>query len=232
MRHRGRVQTGGDEAGEVRHVGPQIRADLVGDGAERLEVEGARVGGPAGDEHLRALGQGLLTDAVHVDAVGLRVDLVGDDVVELAGEVELHAVGEVTTVRQGQTHDLVAGIGQGVEDGGVGLRAGVRLDVGELGAEQGLRTVAGEILDDVGVLAASVVATARVALRVLVGEDRTLRLQHGAGDEVLGGDHLEEVALTGDLATDGGVDLRVENGQFLVAKVRRLSGHGRLSQPF
>ena len=33
------VQTGGDQAGEVRHVDHQVRADFVGDPAERGEVE-------------------------------------------------------------------------------------------------------------------------------------------------------------------------------------------------
>ena len=53
------------------------------------------------------------------------------------------------------------GLEQRVEDGGVGLRAGVRLDVGVLGAEELLGAVDRELLDDVDVLAAAVVAPAR-----------------------------------------------------------------------
>ncbi len=53
----------------------------------------------------------------------------------------------------------------------VRLRAGVRLHVGVLGAEQRLRAVDRELLDDVHVLAAAVVALARIALGVLVRED-------------------------------------------------------------
>ena len=41
-RHGRRVQPRGDETGEVRHVDPELRADLVGDRAERGEVEVAR----------------------------------------------------------------------------------------------------------------------------------------------------------------------------------------------
>ena len=48
-----RVLAGGDQPGEVRHVHHQPGADRVGDLAERGEVELARVGGPAGDDHLR-----------------------------------------------------------------------------------------------------------------------------------------------------------------------------------
>ena len=68
-----------------------------------------------------------------------------------------------------QAHDRVAGLEQRVVDGGVGLRAGVRLDVGVLAAEQRLRALDRERLDHVDVLAAAVVALAGVALGVLVG---------------------------------------------------------------
>ena len=63
-------------------------------------------------------------------------------------------------MRQREAHDRVAGLEQRVVDGGVGLRAGVRLDVGVLGAEERLRAVDRELLGDVDVLAAAVVALA------------------------------------------------------------------------
>ena len=201
------------------HVDPQLGADLVRDLTERREVEGARVGGPASDDDLGLLSQGLLADLVHVDAHGLRVDLVRGDIVKLAGEVELHAVGEVTAVGQGQAHDLVTRLGQGGEHCCVGLRTGVRLDVGELGAEELLGAGNGQVLDDVDVLAATVVAAARVALRVLVGEHGALCLQHGARHEVLRGNHFKGVALTGDFAADGLEDLRVELAHLLVTHI-------------
>ena len=58
VRHRRRVQARGHEAGEVRHVHPEQRADLVGDRAERGEVELPRVRRPARDDHLRAVLEG------------------------------------------------------------------------------------------------------------------------------------------------------------------------------
>ena len=64
-----RVQTRGDQAGEVRHVDHQVRADLVGDAAERGEVELTRVGRPAGQDQLRAVFPGQALDLVHVDQV-------------------------------------------------------------------------------------------------------------------------------------------------------------------
>ena len=53
------------------------------------------------------------------------------------------------------------GLEQRVVHRGVGLRAGVRLDVRVLGAEQRLGAVDRELLGDVDVLAAAVVASAR-----------------------------------------------------------------------
>ena len=55
-----------------------------------------------------------------------------------------------------------------MQDGRVGLRARVRLHVGVVGAEQFLGTLDGQRLDVVDVLAAAVVALARIALGVLV----------------------------------------------------------------
>ena len=90
--HRARVQAGGDQPGEVGHVDQQQRADLVGDLAERGEVELARVGGPAGDDHLRLALLGEPRDLVHVDPVSSRRRPVRRDVVEPARDVDLHAV--------------------------------------------------------------------------------------------------------------------------------------------
>ena len=73
-------------------------------------------------------------------------------------------------MREAEAHDPVARLQQRVVDGRVGLRARVRLDVGVLGAEQRLRAVDRELLDDVDELAAAVVALARIALGVLVGQ--------------------------------------------------------------
>ena len=57
----------------------------------------------------------------------------------------------------------------------VRLRARMRLDVGVLGAEQLLGAIDRELLGDVDELAAAVVALARIAFGVLVGELRALR---------------------------------------------------------
>ena len=213
VRHRARVQPGGHEAGEVRHVRPEQRAHLVGDRAEGCEVEVARVRGPAGDDHLRLLGDGLLAELVHVDPEVVFLDLVGGDLVELAGEVQLHAVGQVAAVGQGQAQDLVPRGDHGGERRGVGLGTGVRLDVGVFGAEELLDAVDRELLGDVDVFAAAVVAAAGVALGVFVGQDRALGFHHGARGEVLGGDHFQGAALAAQFLGQDGGDFGIEFGQ-------------------
>ena len=71
----------------------------------------------------------------------------------------------------GQTHAEkgLARLQQGQEDRSVGLCAGMRLHVRELAAKQLLGPLDGQVLGHIHMLAATVVATARVALGVLVG---------------------------------------------------------------
>ncbi len=152
-------------------------------------------------------------DLLHVDGQVLAPHVVGDDLVELARDVQLHPVREVAAVVERHAHDLVAGLEQRHVDGVVGLGARVRLHVRVLGAEQLLGAVDRELLGDVHLLAAAVVAAARVALGVLVGEHRARRLEHGLGDEVLRGDHLQRVLLAAQLALEHLGDLGVHLGQ-------------------
>ena len=206
--HRVGVLARRHEAGEVRHVDDEVGADGVGDRAEALEVQEARVGAPAREDQLRPALVGDALDLVHVDEARLARDLVGRDVVQAPGDVELHAVREVAAVGQREAHDRVARLQERVVDGGVGLGAGVRLDVGVLGAEERLRAIDRQLLDDVDVLAAAVVALAGIALGVLVGQHAALALEDRLRDEVLRGDHLERALLALELVLEGVGDLR------------------------
>ena len=85
----------------------------------------------------------------------------------------------------------------------IGLAAGMRLHIGVVGTEQALDAIDGQLLDDVDILAATVVALARIAFGVLVGEHRTLRLEHARTGVVLRGDELDVLFLPHALAVDG-----------------------------
>ena len=135
---------------------------------------------------------------------------VRDDLEVLAREIQRVAVREVAAVREVHAEHRVARLEHGDVDGHVGLRAGVRLDVDVLGAEQLLRAIDRERLGDVDELAAAVVALARIAFGVLVRHHRAGRLEHGEADEVLGRDQLEAFFLASDFVADGGGDFGID----------------------
>jgi hypothetical protein len=162
----------------VRHVDHEVRAHAACDLGKASPVDDARVGGKPGDDQLRPV---LLGKALHlriIDLAGVGTDAVLRGTEVFAGEVDLRPVRQVTAVVEAHAEDRIARLHQRQVGGGVRLRARVRLHVGEVGAEQPLGAVDGELLDDVHVLAAAVVALARIPFGVLVGEHRALRLQH------------------------------------------------------
>ena len=93
----------------------------------------------------------------------------------------------------------------------VGLGPGVGLDIGVLRPEELLGPIDGQLLHLVDHRTALVVAPARVALGVLVGEDRTRGGHHRGRGEVLRGDEVDVGVLPFDVfadeAGDCGVDL-------------------------
>ncbi len=209
VRHRRRVQAGGDQAGDVGDVGHQQRARAVGDLAEAGEVDHPAVGGGAADDELRPVLERQALDLVVVDPLGRAVDAVGGDLEIAAGVGEPVAVGEMAAAGEVHAEQPVARAQQREVDRHVGAGARVRLDVGVLGAEQRLGPLDGRRLDAIDDLAAAVVAAPRVALGVLVGGDAAGRLEHGAAGEVLRGDQLEPFVLATALVGEGGVDLGV-----------------------
>jgi hypothetical protein len=118
--HGAGVGTAGDEAGDVGHVDEEDRADFAGDRGEVFEVDGAGVGAGAGEDELWFVVAGEAGNIVHVDAVGFAIDAVTDGWVPAAGEVELHAVGEVAAVGEVHGEDGVADFEGGEVDGLVG----------------------------------------------------------------------------------------------------------------
>ena len=112
-----------------------------------------------------------------------------------------------------KTHERVARLQQREEHGLVGLAAGIRLHIGELAIEQPGDALDRQRLDDIDKLAAAVIAPARIALGIFVGQDRTLRIEHRLGDDILRSDQLDLVALAAKLLLDRGRDLRIDLGE-------------------
>ena len=199
VRHGRRVQARGDEPRDVGDVDHQISADFIGDLAQAGEVDDARIGGRACDDHLRLVFEGEFFEGVVVDALVSLGHAVGNDVEILARDIDGRAVREVPAVGEVHAENGIAGGEQGEIYGGVRLRAAVRLDVGVVAAEELLAAFDGEVFDDIDVPAAAVVALAGQALRILVGEVRADRRHHRGGNEVFAGDQLDVAALAAEL---------------------------------
>ena len=199
VRHRGRVLARGDQTGNVRHIDHQQAASLVGDVAQPGKVDDARIGGRARDDEFGLHFKRLTFKRVVVDDLFLLRHAIRHEVEVLTGHVDRAAVRQMAAVREVHTHDRVAGVEHRKVDRHVRLRAGMRLDVGMLCAKELLRAVAGQILHDVHILASAVIALARIALRIFIGQVRAHRGEHCVADEVLRSDQLDVLVLTGEL---------------------------------
>mmetsp|Transcript_96733 Transcript_96733/g.269173 ORF Transcript_96733/g.269173 Transcript_96733/m.269173 type:complete len:376 (-) Transcript_96733:96-1223(-) len=220
-----RVDARGDQAGIVGHVHHEVGADFLGDLAKALEVDAQRVGRGAGDDQLGLLLAGQGFHRVVVDGL-IGVQAIADHVEPLAAHVQRHAVSQVPAFGQAHAHDGVAGLQQRKEHALVGLRAGIGLHVGEFGAEELLQTIDGQLLNHVHVLAAAVIALARVAFGVLVGELAALGLHDGRRGVVLAGDQLDMVFLAAVFVLDCRPEFRVDQGEGGGGAVK----HGRCSE--
>ena len=184
--------------GRVGGVEHEAGPHRVGDLPERQRVDDPGVGGGAGHDELGPFAPGHVGDLVEVDdlaglvrVVGGRRHPVGDEAPHLGGDAGRGAVGQVTAVVEPHGQDGVARLEERLVDGQVGVGPGMGLDVGVLGPEQRVEAAPGQVLDLVDDLVAAVVAAARIALGVLVGEDRTGGGQDGGRGEVLRGDELQ-----------------------------------------
>ena len=91
----------------------------------------------------------------------------------------------MAAVREIHSENGIARLERGHIDRDIGLRAGVRLHVGVLGAEELLRAVDRKLLGLVDEFAAAVIALRAVAFGVLIRQHRAHRFEHRFGDEVL-----------------------------------------------
>ena len=106
----------GHQARGVRDVGHEGGPRLVGDLAERLEVDGAGEGRATRDDELRAVLLGQVSHLVEIDPLRVPGDAVRHDGVEPPREVhgasrrEMAAVGEIgpkdhiSRLEQGEVH--------------------------------------------------------------------------------------------------------------------------------
>src|SRR3569833_3124236 len=207
------MRSPGDEAGDVRDVGDEDRAGLAGDLRERREGDRARDRRAPAQDDLRTLPPGQVPYLVHVDPAGLAADTVAHRAQPLAGDRHRRPGGQMATARELERQKGVTGLHERQVHGEVGGRAGVRLHVGVRDAEQRAGAGLGQLLHRVHDLLTLVVALARVALGVFVGEHRPGGLEHGRRDVVLRRDEPELVVLAGGLRLDEVGDVGVGGGE-------------------
>ncbi len=124
---------------------------------------------------------------------------------------------QVAAVRQIKPQHGVARLERREIDAQVGLAARVGLDIGMLGAEELLGTVAGQIFDNVDAFAAAVVAPAGIPFGVFIRKHAADGLHHRRARIVFAGDHFEAIFLALDLGGDG----RPDGGVFFFNKIHR-----------
>ena len=185
VRHRALVDAGDHQAGNVGDVADEVGADLFGDLAEDLEVDDARICGGAADDDLGPMLLRQIADQIEVQSAGLRVDLVGDRVEEFARHGDFPAVGQVTAVIEGHTHDRLARFDQRCIGRQVGHRTGVGLDVGVIGTEELFGSIPRQVLDQVGDLLSLIITLTGIAFRVFIGQTTGGGCHPGSRDIVL-----------------------------------------------
>ena len=181
----------------------------MGNARQPLEIHPQRIRRSAGHDEFGLFGLCQLLDAVVIQHfVGVQTILV--KVVEFARSVHRSTVRQVATFGKAHAKHGIAGLENGHVDRLVGLGSRIRLHVGSLGAKQCLEPVDRELLDDIHVLAATVIPLPRIAFSVLVGHLRALGLHDGRAGVVFGGDQLDVLFLPFVFLLNGCPDLGVD----------------------
>ena len=209
IRHGARVHARSDQTADVRHIDHQVRADGIGDLTEACKVDHARIRARTGDDELRANLLGRARKRLIVDGLGLGVNTVEMRLKIFSGQRRLAAMRQMSAVGEVHAEDPVARLQQRRIHGHIRLRAGVRLNVCMVRAEQPRHALDRQTLDLIDVLAAAVVARAGIALGVFVRQVAANSLHDGLTREILGRDQLQMVALALQLARHGSIQLRV-----------------------
>src|SRR6266542_4612135 len=116
---------------------------------------------------------------------------------------------EMSALRQVKAEHLVPRFEERQVNGGVCLRARMRLNVRVLRGEEFLRAVYRQLLDLIYEFAAAVVALTGQTFGVLVGKGCSNRLENRFRHEVLAGNELEAVALPVHFAANDRRDIRI-----------------------
>ena len=191
--------------GDVYH---EDRAAGIGSFPELLEIDGPAVCGSAGDDHLRlcldrkSLKLIVVDKAVVVHTVRYNIEIGARDI---GGA----AVCQMSALAQVHAHQGIAGFEDREFYRQVGLRAGVRLDIRVLAAEELLRSLDCQRLDLIDDPAAAVIALSGIPFRVFIGQGASHSSHNRLAGPVLGSDQLNVIVLSLHFFFNGCGDLRI-----------------------
>ena len=114
--------------------------------------------------------QGDTFHLIVINVAGIFVHVVSQRIEHHAGEVYGASVGKVAAVVEIHSEECVARFEHGLEHCHIGLCPGVRLHVGIFGIKNLFQAVDSKVLGLVNNLASAVIAVARIAFGILVGE--------------------------------------------------------------
>ena len=190
------VCAAGNKTCNVGHIHHKYCANLVGDVGKQLKIDSTGISGCACDQQLGLMLLSQVADLIIVDKTGFVVDIIGNDIIVLTGNIGRAAVGQVTTIGQAHTHHRIAGLQQSQLHSHIGLGTGVRLDIGCFRAEQSLGALDTKAFQLIHKLAAAIVTLSGKTLGILIGQYGAHCRDHSGRGKVLRCDQLQTVLLT------------------------------------
>ncbi len=191
----------GDEACDVRHICHRNRAHFLCNVHKLFVVERARVCRKPRNDEFRFVFERDLAETFVVYLPCLWVfHFVRDEFVNLRRKRHRMTMREVPAVGEIHAEHGVPWLKKPCVDGEVGWRARVWLDVGEFAVEERADALDGEALDDVREFLPAVIAAARIAFGVFVGENGAVGSEHVLRNIVLARDELKPLLLPSCLA--------------------------------
>ena len=183
-------QAFGDEAGGVGYISHYQRFNLICYGADAGIVPIAAIGRSATDDQFGFVLERLLLHVVIIYEAIFFLYAIEDGIVELAGEIDRGAVGEVATHAQIEAENGVSRLKAGKHDSRIRLSAAMGLDVSVFYPKYFFSPVDCELLTLVHNLTATIIPLAGVSFCVFIGH----YIPHGLHDllasKVFGCDEL------------------------------------------
>ncbi len=229
------MHPGRHQPGKMRHVHHQQRANLVGNRPEPRKIQQARIGRAARNDELRLHGNRLRLQRIIIDKLCHRVHAILVRRKPFARHRRFGAMRQMPARIQRHAQDRIARLHQRQHHRAIGLRARMRLHIHIGAVKQRLRPVNRQLLHHIAVFTALIIALARIAFRIFVRENRSLRLQHRARNDILRRDQLDLSLLACQFTINRRRHRRVGRSQAGGKKSVRnhgisgLAGHGRRS---